>query len=298
MRVTLQLPSPPVSRPRPFRNGERVLLLGLGYVAKSLRPHLLQHGLHVQSTLRADEAPSASDQLPIGSGAFAEALGRADYILVSIPPGRNGADAGIEAVSYLPMSPRWLGYLSATSVYGDRKGGWAHETDAPTPCLDRGRRRAASELAWLSRPVPTHIFRLAGIYGPGRDPFEKLRRGTARVVEKPGHVVNRIHVDDIVFALILSMQRPSPQTIYNVSDGHPAGPGEVLDFAAGLIDAPQAERISIDDDRVSDMARSFYRETKRINHDRLRAHLDWSPLYPDYTSGLRAVLATDTRSLS
>lgn len=297
--VTLQLPSAPRS-PGPPLNGARVLLLGYGYVAKGLHPHLSDHGMTVNWTQRDTPGPenAATGALAFSSSAMAEAAERADFILSSIPPKRDHSDPGLDALKSLDIQARWIGYLSATSVYGDRDGGWASEMDSPTPTLDRGRRRADAEIGWLSHFPQTEVFRLAGIYGPGRSPFSKLRDGSARVVEKPGHVVNRVHVDDIVSALLLSMESPCAMDIFNLADGLPAPPGNVLDYAAELLGVAKAERVALDDERVSDMARSFYAETKKIDSSRAQARLNWAPKYRGYQSGLRAILEQENSAIA
>ena len=285
-RVTLQLPGRPLPATRPL-SGARVLLVGEGYVARALRPGLERAGARVDATARDGEWALAG---PRARAAFAAA----SHVLVSVPPGRAaGPDPALRALGGAETRADWIGYLSATSVYGDRAGGWAFEGEAPTPGLARGVRRADAEAAWLERFSATHLFRLAGIYGPGRSPFAALRDGTARVVEAPGHVVNRIHVEDIARALLLSMARPCPGEILNIADGRPAPPWEVTDFAAHLLGLPPPPRVPLMDRSVSDMARSFYRETKRIAVGRAASRLGWTPLYPSYRAGLEAVLAAD-----
>jgi len=147
-------------------------------------------------------------------------------------------------------------YLSATSVYGDRQGQWAFEDELLRPLTRRGKNRANAELQWLETGAAVHIFRLAGIYGPGRNGFERLRERKARAVIKAGHVVNRIHLDDIVSALFASIEAPNPLKIYNISDGHPAPPQEVINFTADLIDSPRPPQLNHDTADISDMARS------------------------------------------
>ena len=287
-RVTLQLPlgtGSPVTL-----DGASVLLIGHGYVAKALQPHLESAGATVVATSRTD------GPCPFGSHAMRTAFSNADYVLVSVPPSRSGGDPTLAALDAIHTNAKWIGYLSATSVYGDRGGDWAFEGEAPTPSLARGRRRADAELAWLCQYPQTQVFRLAGIYGPGRDPFEKIRDGEARIVEAPGHVVNRIHVEDIVRALLASMTRPSPQDIFNIADGNPAPPGDVLRFAAQLVGFDAPPEVSLNDPSVSDMARTFYAETKRIDIGRARERLGWTPRYPTYQDGLRAVLAATEAS--
>jgi hypothetical protein len=282
LRVTLQLPRH--ARPAIDLRGARVLLIGEGYVAKAMRPVLEAAGAFVEATSR-ERRP-----LLFGSPDMRDAFLNADIVLVSVPPGRERAEPTLYRLGGRSTRARWIGYLSATSVYGDRGGQWAFEGEAPTPSLARGRRRADAELMWLERYAQTHVFRLAGIYGPGRSPFAKLREGTARIIDKPGHVVNRIHVDDIVSALMASITRPGAQDIFNIADGHPAPPGDVLRHAAALIGADAPPVVALDGPDVSVMAQSFYAETKRIDIGRARRVLGWSPRHPTYQEGLRAVL--------
>ncbi|MEM7729832.1 MAG: SDR family NAD(P)-dependent oxidoreductase [Pseudomonadota bacterium] len=293
LRVTLQLPARPVRDVGTALDGATALLIGHGYVARALDPALRRAGVVVRHTVRDADTALGPDAVPFGSDAMRAAFEAADLVLVSVPPARGGSDPALLALHGARSRARWIGYLSATSVYGDRAGGWAFEGEAPTPGLARGVRRAEAELAWLEAHPQTQIFRLAGIYGPGRAPFERLRAGTARIIDAPGHVVNRIHVDDIVSALLASVARPSPQDIYNIADGHPAPPGEVLRHAAALIGLDPPPVVALDSPNVSVMARSFYAETKRIDTARIRERLGWVPRHPTYGSGLRAVLEAE-----
>lgn len=167
----------------------------------------------------------------------------------------------------------------------------------------RGVQRIEAELAWLESGAPVHIFRLAGIYGPSRGgvsrhPFTRLRAGTARAVIKPGHVVNRIFVDDIASAVMASIARPDPTRVYNLADDAPAPPQDVINFAAALIGMPQPPQLGYETAEISKMARSFYLETKRVSNQRAKDWLDWSPQYPDYQSGLRAILSEENSGAS
>lgn len=233
--------------------------------------------------------------MALGKPPMRQAFKQATHILVSIPPGKAG-DPTLAALDGTPTQAQWIGYLSATSIYGDRKGGWAFEGEAPTPGIARGQRRADAELAWIEAYPQTQIFRLAGIYGPGRSPFARLRDGTARIVDAPDHVVNRIHVDDIISALHLSFAAPSAGEILNLADGHPAAPGEVLDYAAKISGLPPAPRVDLYDPSVSDMARSFYAESKSVAINRAQTRLGWSPKYADYRAGLDAIWAAERTS--
>lgn len=280
------------------------LLLGCGYVGKAMIAPLRARGFDVIGTGR--DSASIAEIHALGargvvfdgalSDAFLAALRSATHIITSIPPTDKGDPVmnalGGDILSYSP-NLLWSAYLSATSVYGDRNGQWAFEDELLFPVNPRGQQRIEAELTWLESEAMIHVFRLAGIYGPGRSPFAKIKSGKARAVIKEGHVVNRIHLDDIVSALLLSMDAPDPGQVYNLADGHPAPPQDVLDFAAGLIGAARPKRVDHDSADISDMARSFYRETKRISSARARRRLGWSPKLSDYKAGLRAILEVE-----
>lgn len=279
---------------RHIKKPQSALLLGAGFVAKHFAPELLKQGWDVTVTTRSGQT-NLNDVTCLGFNGEASAelqnsFTNADLILTSIPPAKNGTDPALAALEHLNPRAEWIGYLSATSVYGDRGGKWAFEGECPTPSLRRGIARAEAEIAWVETLWPVHIFRLAGIYGLGRSPFTKLRQGTARAVIKDGHVVNRIHVADIINALQLSIANPNPQAIYNLADGHPAPPQDVLDYAAGLLQLAPPPRVDVDNSEVTKMARSFYKECKRINADKARQELGWMPKHPSYRDGLQAIL--------
>jgi nucleoside-diphosphate-sugar epimerase len=291
-RVTLQLPaasSAPRQQAQSSLHGAAVLLIGYGYVARALAPVLRKAGANVHFTTRRDTAVEGA--LPFGTQAMQDAFATADIVVSSIPPAKDGSDPALAVLSGIQSRAAWIGYLSATSVYGDRNGQWTFEGEAPAPSLTRGTARAAAELGWLETYPATQVFRLAGIYGPGRAPFGRIRSGKARIIDAPGHVVNRIHVDDIVTALMASIARPSPQDIYNIADGHPATPGEVMAYAAHLIGFETPPTVALNDASVSVMARSFYAETKRIDITRAKTRLGWEPRHANFKQGLRATLA-------
>ncbi len=282
---------------RHINKPQSALLLGAGYTARALAPYLIARGWNVHITTRSGETPLQSVTCHKFNGAASQELQSrfelADMILSSIPPGKDGQDPALKEFTHLQPSAPWIGYLSATSVYGDRGGQWVFEGEPPSPLLKRGIARADAELAWIETLWPVHIFRLAGIYGPGRAPFQKLRQNKARAIIKDGHVVNRIHVADIISAVLSSLKLPNPQSIYNLADGHPAPPQDVLDYAAGLLDLPPAPRVQLDDEVISDMARSFYAETKRVNADKARRELGWTPRFSSYRDGLEAILSEE-----
>ncbi len=285
---------------RHIKKPQSALLLGAGYVAQHLAPELIRRGWDVVATTRNGTTDIESVTCLPFHGAATDALKAAfvdaDIIITSIPPSKVGTDPALYALAHLTPSARWIGYLSATSVYGDRDGKWAFEGESPTPSLARGKARAEAEISWIETLWPVHIFRLAGIYGPGRSPFRKLREGSARAVIKDGHVVNRIHVADIVSAVLLSVENPDLQAIYNLADGHPAPPQDVLDYAAGLLKQAPPPRVDVAHAEVSKMARSFYAECKRINADKARRDLGWVPRYATYRDGLAAILDQEPHS--
>ena len=294
------------------------LILGAGYTARPFMRALHHAGYQIIATYRSQ--PARLLGLPEGAltnigfnGALnptlRHAFENADVILSSIAPFNtraNGtdtklaaphADAVLKALSTLrPKHKAWIGYLSASSVYGDLHGAWAYEDSPVKTKLQRGRNRAEAELAWLETGWPVHIFRLAGIYGPpysgGRNPFARINSGKARRIIKAGHVFNRIHVDDIAGALMQSIKNPNPQRIYNLADGNPAPPQDVLSYAAKLMGVSAPPIITIDDPELSAMACSFYSESKRIAIDRAKSELGWTPKYPDYEIGLKAIFDT------
>ena len=280
------------------------MFLGVGYTAKALIS-ALPDGLNLIGTSRNPAAWPQDLKARVTGIPFQgriteplkQALLTAEIIIVSLPP-RESGDPFLSALENelprLAPNARWVAYLSATSVYGDRAGQWAFEDELLNPATTRGRYRADAEIAWLETGLPVHIFRLAGIYGgtyfgQSRSPFAKLRAGKAQAVIKDGHVVNRIHAEDISSALLASMAAPHPLRIYNLADGHPAPPQEVLNFAARLCGAPLPPEVSVDSRKISDMARSFYTETKRISNKRARDELGWRPQFQDYKLGLTTI---------
>jgi nucleoside-diphosphate-sugar epimerase len=190
-----------------------------------------------------------------------------------------------------------VGYLSTTGVYGDHDGGWVDEATPLTPQSDRGRQRVIAETQWRATGLPLHIFRLAGIYGPGRGPFAKVRDGTARRIIKPGQIFSRIHVDDIAQVLEASMRQPNPGAAYNVCDDNPCPPEEVIACAARLLGLPDPPAVSFADVEatMTPMARGFYNESKRVRNQRIKDDLGVRLIYPDYPQGLAALLAEETR---
>lgn len=275
-----------------------LLSLGHGYSAAALARLLLAEGWAVAGTTRSAakaEALRAGGIVPIlWPGDLSEALERATHILASAAPDAGGDPFLRAAPQIAAAKAEWVGYLSTTAVYGDHKGGWVDEDTPPNPASERGRWRVGAEQQWRATGLPLHIFRLAGIYGPGRGPFEKVRNGTARRIVKPGQVFGRIHVDDIAATLRASIARPDPGAIYNLTDDDPAPPEDVIAEAARLLGLPIPPAIPFDQADLTPMARSFYGESKRVRNDRIKRDLGVTLRYPDYRSGLAALLADST----
>jgi nucleoside-diphosphate-sugar epimerase len=219
------------------------------------------------------------------------------HILVSIPPDDLGdpvLDLHGSEIAAIP-GLLWLGYLSTTGVYGDRAGGWVDERSRLRPSGPRGRRRVAAEAGWQGlwhrRGVPVHIFRVAGIYGPGRSPFDALRAGTAKRFDKPGQVFSRIHVEDLASVLVASIARPRPGAIYNVCDDEPAASEAVIAHAASLLGLAAPPLVPFDDAELSPMAMSFYDDNKRVSNALIKSELGVALRHPNYRAGLAAILA-------
>lgn len=227
-----------------------------------------------------------------------EIFANVTHMLVSIKPD----DAGDPVVRALkPLAARlsglrWLGYLSTTGVYGDRGGDLVDEDTPPDPSTERGRRRLAAEREWQAvaalHDLPLHIFRLPGIYGPGRNQLESILSGKARQVMRPGQVFSRIHVDDLARALRASIDRPDPGRIYNICDDEAAPPWEVLRHAAKLLGLPPPPEVAPDDPALSATRQSFYVESKRVSNARMKAELGVTLAYPAYREGLKALAET------
>lgn len=285
-------------------NDSKLFAFGFGFSADALARRL-GPGWHVAATCRTGDkraelaARGIDAHVFDGSAALANAgdlLAGTTHLLSSVPAEEAGdpvlACHGGDIARLKTL--RWVGYLSTTGVYGDRDGGWVDEESVLRPTGERGRRRVAAEAGWLdlwrANRVPVHIFRLAGIYGPGRSAFDTLRSGRAQRIDKPGQVFSRIHVDDIAAVLEASMARPNPGAIYNVCDDDPAAPAEVIEHAARLMGMTPPPLTPFDQARLSDMARSFYADNKRVRNGRIKRELGVMLAYPSYREGLAAIL--------
>ena len=279
-----------------------LLTIGQGYTANALTRRLAPEGWQLFGTTRSAEkcaAIKAQGVTPLvwPEGDISAALKQATHLLISVSPNDNGDPFLVKYGSNLTqLAPNleWVGYLSTTGVYGDHSGAWVTEDTPLTPSSRRGLMRVEAEEQWRGTGLPVHIFRLAGIYGPGRGPFKRLRDGTAQRIIKEGQVFSRTHVEDIAQVLLASINQPAPGTAYNVCDDMPAPPQDVLTHAAELLGMAPPPEVAFEEAELSPMARSFYGESKRVSNTRIKEDLGVSLLYPDYMTGLKAILAAET----
>jgi nucleoside-diphosphate-sugar epimerase len=282
----------------------RLFCFGLGYSAEALARRLRRKGWQIAGTardpanlerLRDEGFEVASFGGEARNAEVAALLAGTTHLLHSIPPGKDG-DPVLrhyrDAIASL-SSLAWIGYLSTVGVYGDHAGAVVDETATLKPSSDRAKARMVAESFWLAlgeeMGAPVQIFRLAGIYGPGRSTLDKLRDGTARRVVKPGQVFSRIHVDDIASVLEASIARPRAGAIYNVADDHPAAPDEVVAYAAELMGVAPPPAVPFEEADLTPMARSFYGDSRRISNARIKSELGVTLRYPTYREGLRAL---------
>jgi nucleoside-diphosphate-sugar epimerase len=290
----------------PQHQPRHLFCFGLGYTAQALARVLMAEGWSIAGTCRTEAACGELLAQGIAAHVFdrgrpledaGAALAGATHLLSSVPPDEEG-DAVLDhhagAIAHAEAL-EWIGYLSTTGVYGDHQGRWVDEDTPLTPSGERGARRVAAEDLWLNywwgHGIPVHVFRLAGIYGPGRGALDTVRAGNAKRIDKPGQVFSRIHVDDIVTVLRASIARPNGGSAYNVCDDRAAPPAEVVAFACDLLGVEQPPLIDFDDADLSPMAQSFYADNKRVRNDRIKDELGVVLKYPDYELGLRALLA-------
>jgi nucleoside-diphosphate-sugar epimerase len=279
-----------------------LMVLGPGFTAKPIMQQLKNDNWQVSASFRRLEA--REDLIDAGYRAFdimSDSAADIDletvtHILTSISPGKVG-DTGFKYItkhSAQLSSLEWAGYLSSTNVYGDHQGRWVDEATPTNPSLERGIKRVDAEKEWQAfankKDIPLHIFRLAGIYGPGRNAVRSLLCGKARRVIKEGQVFSRIHVSDICEAVTRAANSDLPSEIFNLADDMPAPPQTVIEFAADLlgIDPPPAQDWETAD--MSPMARSFYMESKKVKNDKIKRLLRMELTYPDYITGLKELL--------
>ena len=266
----------------------QLFCFGLGYSAEALARLLLAQGWTVAGSTR--DAARRARIAALGIGIADAPPAGTTHLLSSVPPDAEGDPVlRVHAETITRLQPAWIGYLSTTGVYGDHGGDWIDDATPPTPGEPRSQRRLAAERAWQALAPPAHIFRLAGIYGPGRSAIDQLRAGTAKRVVKPGHLFSRIHVDDIAQVLAASIARPNAGAIYNLCDDEPEQSDVVVAYAAELLGIAAPPAVPYEQAELTPMARSFYAERRRVRNDRIKRELGVRLRYPTYREGLRAI---------
>jgi nucleoside-diphosphate-sugar epimerase len=299
-----------------------VLILGAGYTGAELARQLQQQGISVRLTTRTGQAlpelsaPVFQFVFPVqgegpqsrmnmdkvssveapNEGLPTAALAGVTHVVSTIAPTAQGLDPVCHGIfaQLQALELQWFGYLSTTGVYGDTQGAWVDELSPVAPAPGRSQVRRGIEQALLTSGLPAHVFRLPGIYGPGRSIFDRIRAGTAQNILKPGHVFCRIHVADIAQTLICSMQQPAPGNVYNVVDDLPAEPSELLHDAMHLMGLTPLPPIPFDSVQFSPMAASFWRECRRVSNQKIKTELGVQLIYPSYREGLRAIFQAET----
>lgn len=281
----------------------RLVIFGYGFSGRTLARRLRAEGWDVVGVCRdvGGEARIRSDGARAvrvtDTADLAAAVCGADAVLVTAPPGAAGCP-GLAALepAMRTKPPDWIGYLSTTGVYGDRRGGWVTERSRLAAQSVEAARRVGAERDWkdlgarLERPVA--VFRLPGIYGPGRSALDRLRAGTARRIVAPGQVFSRIHVEDLAAGVAAAVRRRAAGA-YNLCDDEPAPNSDVIAYAAGLLKIPPPQEEPLADANQRPAALRFYAESKRVSNALAKAALGWRPAYPTYREGLRAMLEHD-----
>ncbi len=273
----------------------RLLIFGYGFIGSAFAGLAASQGYDISATIRTPERGRQLDAIgiisvPVGNQReLGKAVESASGILVCPAPTDDGCP-GFAALSphLSDASRKWIGYLSTTGVYGDRSGGWVWEDSALQPTSTEGRRRVLAETQWQGLDHDLNIFRLPGLYGPGRNVIERLMAGEARRIHKPGHVFSRLHHDDCATALLASL-RHGDRDVFNLCDDEPAPADEVLAYGAHLAGLPLPDTMAWDDPNLSPGARRFYADNKRVSNARAKAVLGWRPIYANYRQGLDAI---------
>jgi nucleoside-diphosphate-sugar epimerase len=277
----------------------QTLILGCGFVGTAFGQAMLARG-SVTGTCRSAEGAKKLEARSITpliydgtqNESLRDIVEGVDIVLACIPPTPHGDEAFAALSDTLSRAPpSWIGYLSTTGVYGDRQGGWAFEDDALTPLSLEAARRVTAEAQWASLQRPAHVFRLPGIYGPGRCALEQVKAGTARRIDRKGQIFSRAHRDDIVAALLASIAAPNPGRAYNVCDDLPCPSGDVIVEACRLLGKTPPPLIAFAEAGLSEMGQRFYKECKRVSNARVKSELGWRPQFPTYVEGLADCLA-------
>ncbi len=277
-----------------------LLVFGLGFCGRAAARDACAAGMTVTATRRTRAVPGPDGVHMVAFDEAEPIIASATHMLVTAPP-REGGDPVLgrygAAIRAAPLI-EWIGYLSTTGVYGDRGGGWVEEDTPPAPSAERSVRRLEAELAWREAAAgrPLDLFRLAGIYGPGRSALDEVRSGRARRVIRPGHAFGRIHVDDIAAGIMAAIAAPPSGTrVLNFSDDVPAESSVVIEEAARLLGVPPPPAVPFETAYagMSEMARSFWAESRRVSNARTKAALGLTWRYPSYREGLRAILESE-----
>lgn len=262
----------------------KLLIFGLGYTAGRIADAMRARGWQVRATGRAGDIDFADRE------AVLAALGEATHILSSVPPERAGGDPVLDHYGEA-LQGKPLFYLSSTGVYGDRAGAWVDEATPTIAQSGEGRRntRAEADLAWLG--MGARVFRLPGIYGPGRSALDRAREGKARRIDLPGQVFSRVHVDDIASGVVAALVQHAPPGAYNLGDDYPCSGNEVTEHACRLLGLEPPALETLEEANLSEMARGFYMENRRVANGKAKRVLEWSPAYPTYVEGLESLFS-------
>ena len=280
----------------------KIFILGLGYTGLRLAKRLKDHGIFVCGSNRSGQ-PIPGVDIPVIQYEYGQSSDRPQeiwqqwnditHIVSTIAPTKNGIDPGWEVLKHHPnpQQLQWVGYISTTGVYGNSNGAWVDELSPVNPSNSRSQARVKIEQQWLGSPLPSHIFRLPGIYGPTRSIFERIRAGRVQNIVKPGHVFSRVHVDDIAQSIHKSMENPMPHEIFNVVDDEPSEPRELLLAGCELLKVEPPTAIAFEEAEFSPMGRSFWADCRRVSNQKLKEKLGIELMYPSYREGLQAIFA-------
>lgn len=267
---------------------------GLGYTARTISTQLAAQGYMISGTYRSEEKTEVLVEKGITRYRYGQMIPAETitHLLISIPPTESSHIVISDYAETLAQMPhiKWVGYLSTTGVYGDQKGNWVTEKTPVAPTNERLKRRVEAENIWLKSELPVHIFRLAGIYGPERSVIKQLQLGTARRIDKKEQVFSRIHVEDIAKTLKASIDKPNPGSLYNVADDLPEAQEKVVAYAAKLLGIEPPPLTPIGQADMSEMARSFYQNNRRVDNSKIKQELNVKLTHPTYKEGLKSIV--------
>lgn len=285
---------------------QKLLCLGYGYTARALAALLSGEGWRIAGTTAKAEKAAAMTATGAQALLWPEKafdpnwLAATDAILISTPPDDEGCPsfrASAAAIAARRGQIRWIGYLSTNGVYGDYQGAWVDEESALRAASKRSKNRIRAEQEWrefsVTENLPVTIFRLPGIYGPGRSAIDTVRAGKAKRIFKSGQVFSRMQVEDIAGALAASLEKPARHNLYNLADDEPAPPQDVIEYACTLLGVEPPPLTPIEEADLSPMAKSFYADNKRVSNQRMKDALIPRLKYPTYREGLEAIFRSE-----